>query len=395
MSTLKYLSAIYIAAASAYAVTLVFAQHPDWAAATRTAGVASVRAAGHVTIALGDHVVKPGWRVLREETTSAIATIAEYAVPRHETPKLARAGKAPAAAPAVKPRPAAKPAPKPLPARVAVVPTPAPARPRADVPALRPQIEVPPARRVARAAEPAPITKPRTKVTIDIAPPPAAPTSADEVARVEQRLKNGLSTPLYKRFDLFLYVSKAAQGPVAQRMYVFAKAPAGGLTLRYDWPVSTGREKVEYNKRGRKLPSFTPAGYYELDPHRMYAHYRSYQWGTPMPHAMFFNWVHDGLQTGLAIHAAHGDDIALLGKRASGGCIHLSPKDAAVLFKLIRADYRGRVPRFAFDRKTKTMSNRGELMRTKSGRVLTYKGYKVLVFIENYGGGEDVVAALM
>ena len=48
------------------------------------------------------------------------------------------------------------------------------------------------------------------------------------------------------------------------------RTAAGELTLRYDWPVSTGREKVEYNKAGWKLPSFTPAGYYELDPHRMY-----------------------------------------------------------------------------------------------------------------------------
>lgn len=377
MSTLKQLSAIYIAAASAYGMALVFSHHPDWAAAARSGGVAGLRAAGQVATVLGDDVVKPGWSALRHQSAEAFAAIADMTAPKASAPGVVARPPDTAGAPQFPP----------VRIEIAQAPDPKP-RPLVQAPALRPAI-------APRSRQAPKLAKPAARVTIDIAPPPDAPTSPLEIARVERHLKDALSTPLYDRFGLFLYISKAAKGPVAQRMYVFAKDAGGGLALRYDWPVSTGREKVEYNGRGQKLPSFTPAGYYQLDPHRMYARYRSHQWGTPMPHAMFFNWVHDGLKSGLAIHAAHGDDIARLGQRASGGCIHLSPKDATILFKLIRADYRGEVPRFAYDRKTRTMSNAGELMRGRSGKLVTHKGYKVLVFIENYGGGEDIVATIM
>jgi len=109
---------------------------------------------------------------------------------------------------------------------------------------------------------------------------------------------------------------------------------------------------------------------------------------------MFFNWVHDGDKTGLAIHAAHGEEIAQLGQRASAGCIRLAPEAARSLFELIRARYKGPVPRFAYERKTATMSNDGMLMRDAKGEIRVTEGYRVLVVIENYGG-ENVVAALM
>jgi hypothetical protein len=111
-----------------------------------------------------------------------------------------------------------------------------------------------------------------------------------------------------------------------------------------------------------------------------------------MPYTMFFNWERHGYQTGLAIHAAVGDDVARLGSRASAGCVHLSLDNARRLFNLIR-EYRGPAPRFAFDRETETMSNQGRLMHDADGRVRTAQGYKVLVFIENYGG-KNVVATL-
>jgi len=112
-----------------------------------------------------------------------------------------------------------------------------------------------------------------------------------------------------------------------------------------------------------------------------------------MPYAMFFNWEDHGYQTGLAIHAASGDDISLLGQRSSAGCVRLAPENARVLFSLIRENYKGLVPKFAYDRKTATMANDGMLLHDSDGRVQLAQGYKVLVFIENYGG-ENVVAAL-
>lgn len=221
-----------------------------------------------------------------------------------------------------------------------------------------------------------------------------APLAPSELNRVLVRMKENLTPELLASFELFLYVSKADHGPWAQHMYVFEKSARGDLNLAYNWPVSTGREQVEFNKAGIRLPTRTPPGYYELDSTRFYRHYTSLQWAQAMPYAMFFNWLHDGAETGLAIHAATGDDIGVLGKRASAGCIRLAPENARLLFGLIKSRYRGLAPRFAVDRRTGTMSNDGILLHDTSGRVAFAPGYKVLVFIENYGGDENVVAAL-
>lgn len=220
---------------------------------------------------------------------------------------------------------------------------------------------------------------------------PHSKASARAIA-VADRLKENLTPEMLKAFDLFVYVSKADRGPLAQRMYVFKKQPDRKLSLLYDWPASTGREKREISPRGRKSFTNTPRGYYELDPDRMYRKYRSYSWDQPMPYAMFFNWERQGLQTGLAIHAASGDDIALLGQRASAGCVHLSPENARTLYNLIRSEYRGEVPRFAYDAATQTMSNDGALMHDAKGRLKMADGYKVLVQIEDYAGDNSVAA---
>ncbi|HXC55723.1 MAG TPA: L,D-transpeptidase, partial [Rhizomicrobium sp.] len=229
-------------------------------------------------------------------------------------------------------------------------------------------------------------------------PPPAPPASSAavspaELVRVSERLKDNLTHEMLENFSLFLYVSKADNGPWAQHMYVFRKDAAGNLAMLYDWPASTGREKVEIAPNGTRQPSVTPQGYYQLDPGRMYTSHYSGQWHEPMPHAMFFNWENQGLETGLAIHGAVGLEIAQLGSRASAGCIRIAPENAAALFTLIRTQYRGLAPRFAFDRRTATMSNDGVMMHDAAGNLQLADGYKVLVFVENYGG-ENVVAAL-
>jgi hypothetical protein len=107
---------------------------------------------------------------------------------------------------------------------------------------------------------------------------------------------------------------------------------------------------------------------------------------------MFFNWVHNGSQTGLAIHSATGRYVAQLGRRASAGCIHLSPQAARTLFNLIRSQYQGAMPRFVIDNDG-TMNNDGLVLRDADGRQQFARGYKVLVFIENYGG-RNVIAAM-
>jgi L,D-transpeptidase-like protein len=233
-----------------------------------------------------------------------------------------------------------------------------------------------------------------SEVTEFSAPP--APSSkvkpSDEVAAVEERLRRSLSEELFNHFELFLYVSKAVSGPLAQHMYVFQKNTYRDISLLYDWPVSTGRDRTEKNVEGVMLSSFTPAGYFKLDPNRFYRHHTSSEWRQPMPFAMFFDWVERGMPTGLAIHAATGNDIAALGRRASAGCIRLAPKAAETLFTLIRSRYRGLTPRFAVDHRTGTMRNDGIILHDANGRAELTEGYKVLVVVENYGGANLIAA---
>lgn len=215
-------------------------------------------------------------------------------------------------------------------------------------------------------------------------------TAADQL--VEQRLLDNLTDEMLQNFSLFVYVSKAAAGPWAQRMYVFQKQTDGKLYLLYNWPVSTGREGLELSPSGRELPTYTPAGYYQLDPDRFYPQYHSTQWNESMPYAMFFRWRDHGIPTGIAIHAATDEGVNVLGSRASAGCIRLAPENARVLYALVH-DYQGTVPQFAFDEASKTVLNNGLLAHDLNGNLQFARGYRVLIFIDEYGG-QDLEAAL-
>jgi lipoprotein-anchoring transpeptidase ErfK/SrfK len=234
------------------------------------------------------------------------------------------------------------------------------------------------------------------RIIIALAPELSAAPKAGKADQklAEQHLRDALTPELQQHFRLFLYVNKAAGGPTAQRLYVFAKQDDGSLHLLHNWAASTGRERIETNPAGKTLTTFTPAGYYQLDRHRFYPNYRSAEWREPMPYAMFFNRVERGSKTGLAIHAANGKEIAALGSRASAGCIRLAPENARSLFELIRANYNGLSPRFAFDSKTRTMANNGMLLRDARGHLSFADGYQVLVLIED-GAGDRSLAALL
>jgi lipoprotein-anchoring transpeptidase ErfK/SrfK len=414
MTALRQLSAIYLAAASTFVVAMTVEEHPllkrDVAATAHFVGTTSVK----VAVATNDYVIQPGWHFARTESVSLGHRIADALSPSKPPEHMAAA--APQNLPRPIPRPeihvAANPPSHPqnvepqvamrqLPPVVmpALQPAPQPELRSAENETPAPQV-APPQQQVASAEAPkmtlapqAPKTTPSSSASPDTAIPNLPAPSPAELIRVEERLKDSLTSEMVQNFQLFLYVSKAESGPWAQRMYVFQKQTSGDLVMLYNWPVSTGRDQIEFTPTGAKMPTFTPAGYYELDPKRFYPHYKSMQWGQPMPYAMFFNWVKDGDQTGLAIHAASGSDIGHLGQRASAGCIHLAPDSAQLLFNLIKTQYKGLAPRFAYDRRTGTMSNDGILLHDASGKVQLADGYKVLVFIENYGG-ENVVAAL-
>jgi hypothetical protein len=214
---------------------------------------------------------------------------------------------------------------------------------------------------------------------------------------VEARLRAKVAAELFPYFDLYLYVSKATpdKGPWAQRMFVMAKQPNESFALLHTWLVSTGKEEQMVSPSGQKLGTNTPDGVFKLDRGRFYEDYTSRQWKSPMPNAMFFDWRIEGRISGLAIHGSDENGAKELGNRASHGCIRLSADNARTLFQLIQANYKGRVPVFAIDQSTGTMSTKGKLVRDAQGRVVMRSGYKVLVFIEDFGGTSvDTVAAI-
>lgn len=87
---------------------------------------------------------------------------------------------------------------------------------------------------------------------------------------------------------------------------------------RHDWPVSTGASGYD-----------TPSGTYQ--PSRLSRHHFSREWdNAPMPFAIFF--TAEG-------HAIHGTQQSrLLGRPASHGCVRLAPRNAGLLFALVRAE---------------------------------------------------------
>ncbi|MBI1210111.1 MAG: L,D-transpeptidase family protein [Alphaproteobacteria bacterium] len=214
---------------------------------------------------------------------------------------------------------------------------------------------------------------------------------------VEARLRAKVPEELFRYFDLYLYVSKAmkGKGEWAQRLFALEKRPDQNLNLLYQWPVSTGLEQPLPAPNGRMLGTNTPGGIFKLDRGRFFKDYHSHQWDSPMPFAMFFDWVHGGRVSGLAIHGTDEEGIRALGQRASHGCIRMSPENAKILFQLIQSKYRGLVPAFRVDPETRTMNTAGLLQRNRNGKVVMTRGYKVLVFIEDFGGpSQDTVAAL-
>ncbi len=375
MSALRSLSMIYLLAALAFSTLLLFDRAPAIEQQSRQAvasGLDTTRA----------YVTQPIVEMAQSGTKFLVALLPDMNGPRTATRAPVR-GETAAAAPRL-PRVVIPPAPQVIPAHPTLA---------------TPQIPdaTPPDIQIAQ-APPAPAVAP-PKPTLTLVPPAAPPVSAHdtvspaELVRVSERLKDNLTHEMLDNFALFLYVSKADNGPWAQHMYVFRKDAGGNLSMLYAWPASTGREKIEIAANGTRQPSFTPQGYYQLDPDRMYKSHFSGQWHEPMPHAMFFNWENHGLQTGLAIHGAVGLEVADLGTRASAGCIRIAPENARLLFDLIRTQYKGLAPRFAYDRRTATMSNAGVMMHDAAGNLQLADGYKVLVFVENYGG-DNVVAAL-
>lgn len=207
-----------------------------------------------------------------------------------------------------------------------------------------------------------------------------------------QHLRENLLDEVFDNFRLFIYVDKARSGLLAQRMYVFNRTDGGQLALLYDWPVSTGRNSTEIDLTGRLQSTYTPSGFFELDPKRMLENHVSGQWGEEMPYAMFFDWRPNGRPTGLAIHGTGDENLAELGTAASAGCIRLSLANAATLFGLIQTQFRGPTPKLAYLDGQDGVSSEGLLLHDQAGGLEMADGYSVLVYVDAFGGQGQVAS---
>jgi hypothetical protein len=110
------------------------------------------------------------------------------------------------------------------------------------------------------------------------------------------------------RAELLIKIDKSAQ-----RMTV----SLDGKRL-YDWPVSTGGSGYD-----------TPSGAFK--PFRMEIDHHSEEWdNAPMPYSIFFT------KTGDAVHGTY--EQRSLGRAVSHGCVRLSVKNAATLWKLVERE---------------------------------------------------------
>lgn len=208
--------------------------------------------------------------------------------------------------------------------------------------------------------------------------------------RAKQRLYDSLSAESLANFKLFIYVDKAVDGPLAQRMYVFEKMDSGDLATLYDWPVSTGREGDETDAHGHAQSTATPRGFFEIDTKRMYVDHTSSQWDEAMPYAMFFSWKPGGHNTGLAIHGTPEGNYQALGSRASAGCIRLATENAQTLFDLIQSRFRAPTPKLAYLDNDSQVSSEGLLLHEPDGKLKMSDGYSVLVLVDDYSPEQRV-----
>lgn len=217
----------------------------------------------------------------------------------------------------------------------------------------------------------------------------AVGTSPKLIAYIRQRMLSRVPDDIEPYFDVLLYVSRATEGPYAQRMYVFERREAGEEFEPYaQWLVSTGREQEEKHWTG------TPDGIFKLDHRRFQKHRVSYQWGTPMPWTMFFDADFEGRRTGYAIHGASDpNDIAALGTRASAGCIRLHPRHAEAIFNKIRRETFGKVPVFPYDRFTDSTNLEGQALYRDDGRLVLTRGFRTLLMVENFKGAPTTAPA--
>lgn len=181
-----------------------------------------------------------------------------------------------------------------------------------------------------------------------------------------------------------IVINKAAKGPQAQTLRLYTNRQ-----LMLSTYVSTGREDIEYISKMRGIVNkifkgttethwrHTTRGFYTMK--RVHgASYRSGESKFQMPFAMFFNETR-----GLAVHQVPPDlsggeaaGEAMLGKRASSGCVRVHKAQIQTIHRAVTSADRGLVP--VLDTRT------GQPKYDQNGKVRYEKGYKTIVIVEEY-----------
>ena len=167
----------------------------------------------------------------------------------------------------------------------------------------------------------------------------------------------------FREFDFVIVINKATQGPTAQRALVYVRGQHYAT-----FAVSTGREKNEVAKSGKRYFSTTPTGWYS--PTFLSRNHVSSLWRVRMPFAVFFTG-------GIATHAALPGSYKDLGKRASGGCVRLRTDDARWIFETVQSAGKGMVPRF---------HRNGEPVRDRNGHIQYAQNWRSLIIVVNREG---------
>ncbi|AFY03301.1 hypothetical protein Bdt_3626 [Bdellovibrio bacteriovorus str. Tiberius] len=181
-----------------------------------------------------------------------------------------------------------------------------------------------------------------------------------------------------------IVINKAASGSQAQTLRLYTNRQ-----LMLSTYVSTGREDLEYisavrgvvNKIFKGATSshwrHTTRGFYTIKRVHGY-NYRSGESKFHMPFAMFFNETR-----GLAVHQVPPDlsggeaaGEAMLGKRASSGCVRVHKNQIQTIHRAVTAADRGIVP--VLDTRT------GQPKYDQNGKVRYESGYKTIVIVEEY-----------
>lgn len=160
-----------------------------------------------------------------------------------------------------------------------------------------------------------------------------------------------------REFPIIVYVNKSVKSKYSQRIFVFKH---GRLIITEK--VSTGREQFEAERF-----SATPTGFFT--PTFLSEDHIASQSGIPMPFAIFFNG-------NIALHQAVQDNRGLsqLGRRASAGCVRLSPGLAPKLFELVAEAGTGRMPIIHED---------GTVAVTVDGEVYKKDSYMTLIIVDD------------